>query len=328
MAMTIDECVARTHIKEKITAIIPTSQADIKFLMLAVFSFLLRSEMKNGLLEHICICINGPDERTGETKIQDKKQAFLEDLRNLKWWQSSDPTFQKDMPLTVIRAWSRIGWSEPMCMAINWVHTDSYIIAHDDIILNKTDWESEIKEKFYGNEAVAIASWGDLLGCELDYWIHKGMYLLRFPQMQTTFLVCKKSSIMKAGGVWPGYHIPSDDNFLQFDLNDLEDYNNFIDFWKNKNLLSRDLVKSELYNFVRQEVGAWVYYNLITNNYKFEKLSDDLLVHFEGMSRTWEAGHDEIKKKALEKHNTEVLKLETEILSHPQYSELYKKYSA
>jgi hypothetical protein len=34
--------------------------------------------------------------------LQDKKQKFLEELRNMKWED-------RDMPLTVIRAWSRIG---------------------------------------------------------------------------------------------------------------------------------------------------------------------------------------------------------------------------
>lgn len=325
MAMSIDECVEKTHMKNKITAIIPSSGSNLKFLMWSVFSFLLRSEI-NGLLEHICVCLNGPDERTGDPMVQNNKQNFLEELRDIEWYQADNPSLKRGMPLTVIRAWSRVGWSEPMSMALNWIHTDSYLLCHDDVILEKPDWEVEVKEKFYENSEVAIAHHGDLLGCNCDHAIHKGMYLLRLPQMETTFIICKKKDIMKVGANWVGYHIPSDDNFLQFDINELEDLDGFMEFWIEKGLIKEPLMTTELYNFVRQEVGAWIYYKLTTNGYKFTQLSDDLVTHFGGMSRNWEPGFSENEKNKLELHKESIENLEKEIDKHPDFSRLYQKY--
>ena len=277
MALNIEECVELTHLKNKTTAVIPTSESSIEFLVWSVFSLLLRSKPKD-LLEHICVCINGPDLRTGDDSLQNKKQEFLEDLRNIPWYHMEDTTTKTDMPITVIRAWSRVDWSEPMEMALPWIHTDSYIIMHDDVIIKTPDWQDEVKKKFYNDDNVAIA-YTELFGCKCDHAIHKGMYLLRLPQLQSTFLVCKKKWIMKAGVNWSGYQIPSDYNFLQFNLNENEieneiDVEEFVQYYTKKGLINKEIQKNELYNFVRQDIGAWIYYKLSKNNNSFVELDN------------------------------------------------------
>lgn len=323
MALNIEECVDHTHLKEKITAIIPTSNADIEYLIWAVFSLLLRNK-PNGMLEHICVNINGPDERTGDPALQDMKQNFLEELRDTEWFHTNEPENHRQMPLTVIRVWSRVGYAEALEMALGWVHTDSYLCMHDDVILLNHKWTDELKTKFYDDPNVAIAYTQKLLGCNCDHAIHRGMYLLRLPQMDTTFLVAKKRWTMKAGASWTGYHIPSDDNFLQFEINELPDELEFFKYYEDKGLMPEKIQNFELYNFVRQEIGAWLYYKLCQLDLKFVKLEDRNIIHFEKMSNTSFNNEEKIEKINL--HKEEIKKLETEIMAHPSFSKLYEKY--
>src|SRR5262252_1288317 len=151
MAATIDECVEMSHLKHKITAVIPTSTAPVNCLMWSVFSLLLRTQVDD-LLEHFCVCINGPDERTGDPTIATTKQRFLEELRDLEWCHPDRPNVRRPMPLTVIRVWSRVGHSEPMQMALPWVHTDAYLLLHDDVFIRNANWTRQVKDKFYGDD--------------------------------------------------------------------------------------------------------------------------------------------------------------------------------
>jgi len=323
MALTIDECVELTHLKEKVTMVMPTRNSSIEFLLWSVFSILLRSK-PNGMMEHFCVCINGPDDRTGKTEIEDNKQKFLEELRDLQWYHADSPDNRRQMPLTVIRVWSRVGYAESFEMALNWVHTDAYCLMHDDVIITNRDWDKEVKTKFYDDDQVAIAGISPLIGCNCDHAIHRGMYLLRLPQMQTTFVVCKKKHIMKVGGLWRGFHIASDDNMLQFDLEEIGDITEFEKFWTDLGVYDKPVIKTELYNFVRQEVGAWIYYKLHQAGFKFAELDSSNIIHFEKMS--YSLCTPELKAEAIKKNIEVVKSLHEEILAHPEYSLLYKKY--
>jgi len=322
MALSIEECIDKTHLKNKITPIIPTSNSSIELLLWSCFSLLLRSK-PNGIMEHFCVNINGPDERTGKPELQDKKQKFLEELRDADWFHVSNPTNRRQMPLTVIRAWSRVGYAEAFEMALGWIHTDSYLLMHDDVIVINPQWCEELNEKFYANPKVSLAYVPPLLGCNCDHAIHKGMYLLRLPQIETTFIAVKKRWAMQAGVSWSGYHIPSDDNFLQFEVNELPDLDEFINYYKNKGLMPETIQMTELYNFVRQEVGSWMYYKLCQNT-EFAELSENNIIHFKQMSNP---GIPEEEKAArIEAHKNEIEKLENEIAAHPVYSKIYEKY--
>jgi len=323
MALNIEECIDHTHLKEKVTAIIPTSNANIKCLLWSVFSLLLRSK-PNEMLEHICVNINGPDERTGNPKLQDRKQKFLEELRDLEWFHTNEPSDHRQMPLTIIRAWSRVGYAEALEMALAWVHTDSYLCMHDDVILINRNWTDELKIKFYNDPNVAIAYTPKLLGCNCDHAIHRGMYLLRLPQMETTFLIAKKRWTMKAGASWTGYHMPDDENFLQFEVNELPNETEFFKYYEDKGLMPEKIQTFETYNFVRQGIGAWLYYKLSQLGTTFSKLEENNIIHFGKMS--YDEISDEEKNEKIILHKEEIEKLETEIMAHPTFSKLYEKY--
>lgn len=322
MALNIDECIEYTHLKKKVTTVIPTSNAGIEFLIWSVFSMLLRSRV-NGSLEHICVCINGPDPRTGNPEQQDLKQQFLEELRDVDWYHAATPTVRRQMPLTVIRAWSRIGYAEAFEMALPWIHTDAYLLMHDDVLLTTPDWEREAEDKFYYDDDVAIAYAPKLLGCGVDSPVHRGMYLLRLPQLESTFMLCKKKWMMKAEANWTGYHIPSDENFFMFDFSEI-DLNEFLRYYKEKGILDDKLIINDVYNFSRQEQGAWVYYKLCQLNKKFVPLSKNMIIHFEQMSR-----NDVpliIKQERLKEFMPYIKILEAEIMAHPEYKDIYSKY--
>ncbi len=318
MAKGIDQCVELSHLSNKTTIVIPTSQAPIRCLMLNVFSLLLRSK-PGGFLEHFCVCVNGPDERTGDTKDQDVKQSFLEDLRDMEWFVEGSERLP--MPLTIIRVWSRQGIAESMSMALPWIHTNYYTITQDDAFIINSNWEKEVSDKLCGRD-VAIVHTGKLLDCGLDHHIHKGMYLLRFPQMSMQFVTCKKKWLMKSGVTWKAFHMPrSDDQVIFFDLDELP--KEFLRYYKELGLMDEELQDLESYNFLRQEIGAWVFQKLVQQGYKFVELDSEIICHLDGMSfRKTEAERQETYEK-----NSEAIQcLEKEIENHPEYGILYKKY--
>jgi hypothetical protein len=318
MALSLDECVELTHLKGKTTVVIPTGPAPIDCLMWSVFSWLLRSK-PGGYLEHICVCVNGPDERTGDPKLQDEKQRFLEDLRDVEWYHADNPTNRRPMPLTVIRVWSRVGYTEAFEMALGWIHTADYLITHDDVIVINPTWDRWVYDALYVRDEVALASIQPFLGCQCDHAIHRGMFLLRFPQVHTTFLACKKKWVLPCGS-WCGYHIPNDDNVVQFDVEEIggED---FLNFWREQNLMDRPIIANEMYNFVRQEVGAWVYYRLTQAGKEVAGLPENLAIHLEAMSRD-----DPSRKVRVQSYLDDIEQLEVEIMKHPDYARIYMKY--
>lgn len=320
MALSLDECIQLTHMKQKTTVIIPTGPAPIDCLLWSVFSWLLRSK-PNGYMEHYCVCLSGPDERTGDPLLQDDKQCFLEELRDIDWYHADNPENRRQMPLTVIRVWSRVAYTEVFEMALGWIHTDSYLITHDDVIVTNPAWEDEVKTRLYAEDDIAIASVPPLLGCQTDHAIHRGMYLLRFPQIQTTFLACKKKWILPCGA-WSGFHIPSDDNVVQFELEEIGGQD-FINYWKERGLMDKPILETEMYNFVRQEVGSWIHYQLSEQGKKFAELPTNLMVHLEAMSRPQDPVTRSIK---VQNNLDEIEALEAEIMKHPDYSKIYTKY--
>jgi len=318
MALDVDEAVTLTSIPEKITVIYPTYQAPIECLLWSTFSLLLRAKVRD-LIEHFMIVINGPDRRTGDPTNQDQKQKFLEELRLLKWWRPQEPKIKRDMPITIIRAWSRIGHPEAVETALPWVHTDAYLIMHDDIIIIKHDWLKEVQEKFYNNPDVIIAYSPTLMCCQCDSALHKDKPLLRFPHLLCAFLVCKKHWIKKLGSTWCGYHIETEPFKLEEKVGDIND---FMAYYKNLRLLDQPPQTQNPYHYISMEMGAWHFYNAIQNNLKFAQLDPGILVHFGAAS--WESA--EGVNRRIERLMPFVRDLEKEIRAHPDYGPLYDKY--
>lgn len=318
MAIDVDEAVTLTHLKDKITVIYPTAQAPIECLLWSTFSLLLRAKVKHSL-EHFMVVINGPDKRTGDPALQDKKQSFLGELRRLKWWRTQEPDDKIDMPLTVLRVWSRIGHPESVEMALPWVHTDSYLIMHDDIIITKQNWLDEVQERFFNNKEVVIAYAPYLMCCQCDGTTHKDQPLLRFPHLLCAFLVCRKSLIRKLGSTWCGYHVELPPFTLKERVGNIP---TFYSYYKNLRLLDRPPDEKQIYKYISMEMGAWHFYNACQAKMKFAQLDPQLLAHFGAMS--WETEQGRLER--LKRYMPVIRELEKEIYAHPDYGPLYAKY--
>lgn len=322
MVCSIEEAAELTSIPEKLTVIYPTSSGPIECLLWSTFSLLLRTKVKD-YMEHFIVCINGPDKRTGDVTIGDTKQAFLEDLRKLKWYHVDSPKAKRDMPITVIRVWSRIGHPEAVEMAIPWVHTDSYLIMHDDLIICQNDWMRVVEKTFFNDPNVIIAYAENnpitLLCAKCDSTTHIDKPLLRFPHLLCLFLCCRKKYMSEMGSSWCGYHI----NTPPFKLHErVGDVNKFFQYYKDLGALGYDVPQLEKsYDFISMEMGAWHYYNAVQKGYHFAPMPLDI-IHFGAMS--WEI--DTGKQRKIMKYQPQIKALEKEIYAHPDYGPLYDKY--
>jgi len=299
MILNRKACEDLSLVSDKTTAIIATYQSQIDCLMWAVFSLLLRS---SGNLEHLIVCINGPDSRTGDTSVQDTKQEFLEDLRSLKW-------NDRDMPITIARVWSRIGHGEAIEMAIPWVHTKAYTLLHDDMIVTNPAWAEESMQLLENEEVAAVYN-PPILGSIVSTYNFQGAKKLNLPHINTPMVTCKKALIKER---WTGYHVNKEFN-IKKDLSEKE----FRRFYKG--LLAKYPEKFDAnfeYDCLSQDFGSWVFYQLKSERYKLipKRMAEHLL------SMSWHP--QDAKLKAARPH---IASLEMELINYPEYWELYKKY--
>ena len=303
MILNISEAENLTLIPQKTTAILATCQSDMKVFMWSIFSLLLRSKPEN--LEHIMVCINGGDERHGCTSLQDNKQEFLEEIRRLKW-------HKRDMPLTIIRAWSRVGHGQALEMAIPWVHTEYYTIMHDDVIL-KNDWDIESFEKIKEEKSI-LSYFPPLLWCGVGKTFDK-KWRISLPHMNTTLVTCKKSLMTGLGVRWYGYHVNHD-----FNLCEKVNIKEFLEYHqKNSNIQSFPVIE-EPYGSISMDIGTWVYYKIKEAGYSINKIGTDKALHLQSMS--WgENTNDRIDNDAYD-----ISLLEKEIEEIHEYRSIYEKY--
>jgi hypothetical protein len=273
MLYSPSECERLTSTPDKATAIIATSQAPLKWLVWSVLSLLLRSTPD--VLSDVVVVINGPDERTGDPTLQDRKQRFLEGLRRLPWRGLA-------APLTVVRTWGRVGAGKSWEQAIPWVHTQHYLLVHDDAILLAPRWQEEAKD-FFGRENVAMRTHG-------PHWCwplaaHENR--VRFPHTPSPFVLCKKAILAAVGARWLDYGVNVPCRIGE------DAYRGFVDFWRRHGMDfnpdayhrgSEPLAANHEYAAVCQEAGAWVLYLLAANGYAVDRFSDDLLFHYRAAS--------------------------------------------
>lgn len=307
MAFNIEECEKLSLLPKKNTLIMATSQNSMVIFMLSIFSILLRSNPQK--LEHIMVCINGPDKRCGDPILQNIKQDFLEELRNMKW-------HSRDMPLTVIRAWSRLGHSHSLEMAIPWVHTEFYTIIHDDVIILCKEWCEEAIESL-NNPKAAICYFPPLLNRGVSKKIHNNKWFLDLPHLNSAFMVCKKYSLSQSGARWIGYHFEH-----EFNLYDRVDIKKFLDHHYELNNIESFPVIEKPYSGIGMDIGAWVYNNLLENKYEFIPMKKNTAIHLVGMS--WHS--DDLKEKTLETNKDDINLIYEEIKKNENYISLFEKY--
>jgi hypothetical protein len=317
MVFDLEECEQLSSLNKKTNFIITTCQADINFLMWSIFSIILRSKV-GGFLEHINVVINGPDSRTGDPSLQDKKQCFLEDIRKLNW-RNNLSSETKSFPLTVIRVWSRIGAEQSLEMAIPWVHTDSYIYMHDDAIWLNKDWEDSLVYELY-EDKVAILCSPDFKMNPLSCKPWNGKQKLNFPHTHSSCMAVRKPVLARLGVKWSGYHFESDFT-IEEKVKSLEDF--FIAHAPRV----LPLPSSQSYQCASYDIGAWAYYILHSEGYKVSISKNMNIYHFGSMS--WFVHRPKNKQEFISRLNrakTHIEKLEQEIKSIPEYWEIYNKY--
>jgi hypothetical protein len=232
----------------------------------------------------------------GDTGLQDKKQAFLEDIRLLK-------INNRDMPISVIRAWSRVGHSQSLEMALPWVHTDHYLLMHDDVIILDKDW----LDKSIFNDDVAIMYNPPMLFGGVNKKRYGNGLKLSVPHMNSTFLVCKKSILNSLPCRWSGYHIEK--NF--------EPTKDFFDFHQAKGHIETNDNLNESFSCLSMDIGSWVYYELQKSNYQIIPMKTNSIFHFGSASWT---------KRNISFSNKIVSDLEDEMKNIPEFYEIYRKY--
>lgn len=291
------ESIELTEIKDKTTVVMATCQADIKILMWSIFSLLLRGSYGSNI-NHFSICINGPSKKDADQSIQNTKQDFFEKL-----------ILDHDISISIFRIMGRTGHAHSIDSCIPWIHTEYYTLVHDDVILLK-DWREELDSSGYSaDEKRSIISYPPLIICPIKPSIYKDELKLGIPHLNSSFVNVKNSVLEGLGVRWHGYHVP-----FEFSLND-----DFINYYKD--ISNNTLNKDQKFKYQNTDVGSFVWYNLLQNDYKFYTFSKDLCVHLRESS--WSNQVNMAIK--INKHINEIDQLEREI-KNSRYKEIYEEF--
>jgi hypothetical protein len=280
---------------DKTTIIMSTSQSEMLCFIWSFLSVLLHSDPN--FVEQIIVVINGPDFRNDDTSLQDKKQAFLEEIRARKW-------HNRDMPLTISRVWSRVGHAQAIEMAIPWVHTEFYTLIHDDVILTDPTWGERAKAGLDDPHAAMVVA-PPLLNCGIVSQKLGDKWRLGLPHINTAFLTCKKAVLNSLGLRWIGYHI---DKPFKLPEELLEYYKNYPRFGK----------FNSTFDIASTDIGAWIYYVLSCNNYKLRPLSD-AATHLVAMS--WSNNIQDLSEELWR-----VVKTNEKKIIGSEFGELYQRF--
>lgn len=325
MGLSLEECERRTLLPDKTTAIICTSSAPLQCFMWAVLSLLIRSD-PFGFLEHITVVINGPDPRTGSPRLQDRKQAFLEELRALPWRKTDDDRC-RDMPLTICRVWSQIGHSQAIEAAVPWCHTQNYLLMHDDAILLTPDWQRAASQLLQDPLLVlAAARQGDetqpaVFGA-LSWQPRgerRGECSLALPHLNTVFTLCRKALLAELGARWIGYHV----EMPPFRPGELLDREFARRHYRTRGVMGHDPPDERIFTLLSMDIGSWVYREAVDAGYRFGEFPLGTVHHFVRMS--WGADASEAFNAAAT--SRAVRDLELEISRHEPLERLYRKYA-
>ncbi len=315
MIFSIEECEKYSTLPDKNTVIMATCQNKIKIFLLSFLSALIRSNPQK--VEHFIVSINGIDKRCGSTDLQDNKQKFLEELRELKW-------HGRDMPLTVIRAWSRIGHSQALEMAIPWVHTEFYTLMHDDVIVMNKTWADQASEILKHPKAATIqdkdinrVTSSPILALDIGELELNGKQFINMPHLQSCFMVCKKSAISQTGMRWIGYHFERDFT-LQKDINVQE----FLQYYQKFRVLNDFPKISKKYQGISMDFGSWMHSGLKEHGYDQYLFNEKQTIHLRKTS--WgDENHIRYRMHIFKKH---LESLEKELEEYPEYFKLFEKY--
>jgi len=308
------ECDRLSLIPGKVCAIIPTYSSPMNYFMWSVFSLFLRSDPRE--LEHVIVGINGPDSRypaADGSELQDRKQCFIEDLRNIRDWDR--PGMFNPGAITLVRTWSRVGHPPTVDQCVNWVHTRYYLVMHDDIVVLDRNWSKAVYE-FEEDSKLVAKTFGDPLVVKLQ----RHGDILEFPHFSTTFSMFDKSLMRMIGAFWMGYYVGN----KQFRIKDMADFQDFMREQERIGCLARHdsqewQVREETeFQGFSMEIGTFVHYAIAKHGLRIHQFEPSCVKHF--YAGTWR------NQNGAYQHHPEVEELEKEIMSIPEYAEIYLRY--
>lgn len=294
-----------------LTAIIPTSASPPDVFAMSFLSLLANSTRES--LTHVIVTINGADPRTGSTFVQDVKQKFLEIIRTEKWEDG-------DMPLTIQRVWSRVGHAQSVDSAMAWVHTQNFLLMHDDVLVLEPNW-GEIAKPYLDNRKIGLAYVKEAernLGFLL-FEKRRGKWTmpdetppeetsLSFPHPHTYFLVGRKSDLLKFK--WEGYFCPGPWT-VEWDQR-----------VKELSQPGEKFLTLQSCDYITYEIGSWLMHNLKNEGYEIAELPEKIALHLG--SFTLSNGRFQLMKR---KTKQEIfVEVENKIQEKvPRLYEIYKK---
>lgn len=296
---TPEYCEKMTLKRGRVSAIMPTFSCPMNCFMWSVLSLILRSDP--AVLDHLFISINGPDSREGGNELQDRKQAFLEDLRSADW--SGLPYFNPGA-MTISRTWSRVGHAQALEQCIPWVDTEYYLVMHDDVIVNDPSWC-----ELAGFGTFVAKTWGNHLSGKLG----SSGGRLDLPHMNTIFTLCHKPSMTSSGARWIGFHIDE-----RFEIERYRDLDSFLDEHSRLGSLGFGaLSKGRSYDSASLDIGSFLFSKIATMGMTIGRFDPRVVTHFE--SASWRSGQNY--------QIPELNSLKSQIMSVPVLADIYLRHA-
>jgi len=287
-----------------ITAIIPTSTAKTDYLCWNMLSLALRSTG----LKHVIVSINGPDSRQTDTQEQDKKELFLNKLKEISPFE-----------ISIVRSWSRVGFTQPIKICMPLIKTEYYVEMHDDVFILDKQWIQKGLSLLNEPGADIVIAWPKYK----HLFFLNNEYLI-FPRANTQFVMTRKHLTE-----WNEYFIQHPVNFQDFDQ---KQYDEFVNFHLQQNNFDKVLDVDEVFRFKEKcdeyrlankeklnkvQVHIPPGYSLFQNQCRF--IPPKTISHLSGSSINPTVAENKIDLD-------EITNLENEILSS-KYADLYKEFS-
>lgn len=285
----------------KATAILPTCQADLKFLVWSTLSLLLRTPRQH--LSHLIVTINGSNKIQG-TALQDRKQEFVEELIGL------------GEPVSLQRTWGHIGHTQAVEACIPWVETEFYLMMHDDVIVDPAYLGLLIKSGFIEDETSGLIGLGPIILSRIQRSYHEGVKKLGLPHLNTAFTLVRKNVVTLLGKRWMGFHVPHEFVF------DESWAAMFLDYYRKQGLVKEEIEFGEFFGVTNSDVGSYVLYAMHAAGYKVMEFKGAAAHHVR--SASWSV--PDMLEKRMKGFAPIVQQLEEEIAGS-RFAELYRRYA-
>jgi hypothetical protein len=178
----------------KTTIIVTTSFASFKKFSLCLIS-LVANTRNNHDIENIVVNITGPDRKSPESALQDKKQELADVLSCVNLGES-----RKN--IIVMRSWSPLTHGRMIEQALGHVNTENYMILQDHVFMASDKINDEIIN-FDADRSQTIRLWDH--ECDVSFKVGDGW--ITTPNACASLALCKTSDMKMIGASWSDYSI-------------------------------------------------------------------------------------------------------------------------